>query len=203
MIGWLRHGVEAVVNTAWNPKAFFKSTSVSWKDALLYNALFTAVIQLALTLFLNSYYNIYAQAGLRGALLTGLDVLIRPLFIVISVVVWAALVYATLRFFEEGSFPTMLGVVGYGWLVSYPYVLVNTALYVVEEVLVSTDALTWVTVTSWLVSAASIIHITVATVLGLREKVGASWWQGVLAALVVPLLVFAIVVGGAILLTAA
>jgi hypothetical protein len=202
---WLQDGFESLINVFWSPSTFFASSDDSPWLPLTYNAFYAAVVHAVIGVFLTFYFDVLS-IGWQGLLFTMPRVALRPAIVVVSVLLWAALVYAALRWYDYDDFATVLSVVGYSWLVSVPYSAANGVLYVVEEVLraglaqgqqLASSTTTGFLIASSVFSAASITHITVATVLGLQERLGVTWWQGVIAAFVFPVVLF-LAVSGAI-----
>lgn len=192
----LRGCAEALVNVFYQPAVFFEE-SQPWKRGLGYNVFLAALISLASAAFRAVYFSVYSQAGWLGVGVVFADVLLQPALVGVSVLFWAALMNAVLWYFEIASLADAVSITAYAWLVTYPYYLVNTLLYIVQTAFVTSQS-SWaafgVVGASLVASVASIIHVVTATVIGLKARLDTSWWQGVIAAAVVPLSVLLLVV---------
>lgn len=199
MRNWLQHGFESLINVFWQPTAFFETSDDATWLPVSHNAFYAAIIHAVIGVFLTIYFDVLS-VGWQGLLFTMPRVGIRPVVAVLSILAWSGIVYATLWCFDEGDLRTTLSVIAYSWLVSIPYTVVEGIRYLVEEILRSAGGLSGMlqsglVIGSSVLSAASIIHITIASVIGLHERIGAKWWHGIIATVVVPFAILAAVLG--------
>ena len=86
----------------------------------------------------------------------GLSTLVRSLVFFGTIGVWTVATY-TVLWFDTSWFESVLGVAMYTWLVSYPYLLVNSVVSVLQTFSVLSGLV--VNAMSALLSAAAIVHI--------------------------------------------
>lgn len=114
----------------------------------------------------------------------GLSTLVRSLVFFGTIGVWTVATY-TVLWFDTSWFESVLGVAMYTWLVSYPYLLVNSVVSVLQTFSVLSGLV--VNAMSALLSAAAIVHIVTGTVRGVEEQLELSLWRGALAVIVGPI----------------
>jgi hypothetical protein len=101
--------------------------------------------------------------------------------------VWTTGAYVFL-WYHTSWFEDVLALSQYSWLASYPYIVISSCIVLIQEGFRSTS-LVWEVLSS-LVRAAAIVHIVVATVIGVRERFDVSLLGGVIAGIIGPVLIF-------------
>lgn len=111
----------------------------------------------------------------------------RSIWVFGSWLAWMTGAYVFL-WYHASWFEDVLALSQYSWLASYPYIVVSSCIVLIQEGFRSTS-LVWEVLSS-LVGAAAIVHIVVATVMGVRERFDVSLLGGVIAGIIGPVLIF-------------
>lgn len=100
MLSWMQRGVQTMLDVFWRTSTFFEKER-RWTYGLGYNVVFTAALQLIVTLVLAGFLISQGQ-GMEWFLLS--SAMLEPVYIAFATLLWSSFIALSLALWRENSF---------------------------------------------------------------------------------------------------